>query len=140
MGMNWHKLHTRTILIISLLLSEMTTVSMRITWIWQSAFLTSRFLICPWGILWRSRSHWLLAAFHPKGPLCRFPFSFFFYLNLFRPKCTIFPFCIFYIIFPLFREVVPPPTVPKLSITTQTESGLPPLPNKRSSLLSSFIR
>ena len=32
-GMNQHELHTRTILIISLLLSEMIIVSMRITWI-----------------------------------------------------------------------------------------------------------
>ena len=74
-GMNWHESHTRTVLIISLLLSEMTTVSMRITWIYQSAFLTSRLLICPWGILQGSKSHWLLTAFYPKGPLGRFPFN-----------------------------------------------------------------
>ena len=42
--MNWYESHTRTILIVSLSLSEMTTVSMRITWIYQSAFLALGFL------------------------------------------------------------------------------------------------
>ena len=32
------------------------------------------------------------------------------------------------------------PTVPKLGITTQTESGLLPVPNKSSGLSSSFVR
>ena len=137
--MNQHKSHTRTILIISLLLSEMTTVSMRITWIW-GAFPASCFLTYLWEILWRSRSHWLLAAFYPKGPLGRFLFLL--YLNLFRPKCEILPFffSIFYITFLFFREVTSPPKVSKLNIITQTESGLPPVPNKSSSLSSSFIR
>ena len=45
-GMNWHESHTKTILIVPFLLSEMTIVSIRITWTSQNAFLALRFLIC----------------------------------------------------------------------------------------------
>ena len=45
-GMNWHELYTRTILIISPLFSEMTIVSIRITWTSRNAFLALRFLTC----------------------------------------------------------------------------------------------
>ena len=136
--MSQNELYTRITLIISLSFSEMITVSMRITWIFQSAFLVWEFLAYLWRILWRSRLHYLLVAFHPKGPLGRLPFLFF--LNPSKSKCEIFlSFNIIYTIL-LFREEASPPKICSLSFMTQTESGLPPLPNKSSSLLSSFVR
>ena len=51
-----------------------------------------------------------------------------------------FPPSIFPTLFFLFRETAPPPTIPKLSVTTQTESGPPPVPDKSSGPSPNVIR
>ena len=67
-----------------------------------------------------------------------FPLLLFVFLNLFKLNCKISPFNITCII--IFREMAPPPIIPKLSAIAQTESGLPPVPKRCSGPSSSFIR
>ena len=79
------------------------------------------------------------SSFSPEGIVEQVPLlvllKFFLSLNV----KFFFPFDIIHTIL-LLREAVVPPRIHSLSVMTQTESGPPLLPNKSSSLPSSFVR
>ena len=75
----------------------------------------------------------------PKGTVGQVLFSFCSDPFLGLKVKYFFPFDIIHSIL-LSREAVAPPRVCSFSVTTQTESSLPPLPVKSHSLSSSFVR
>ena len=118
----------------------MITVNIKTIWTYQNVFPASGFPVHFWWTLWKSKLCWTPAILHPKRPLGRslftaFGFVFFY---LFKLNCKISPFNISCII--IFREMVPPPIIPKLSVIAQTESSLPPVPKRCSGPSSSPIR
>ena len=66
------------------------------------------------------------------------PFSSLFLKNLFRPNCKITPFNIFCVV--LFRGMMLPPSVSKLSNVGQTESSTSPVSKGCSGPSSNFVR
>ena len=137
MGTNQHESHTRIIFIIILLLSKMTTMNIRIIWTYQNVFPASKFPVQPQWTLQRSMLCWTPAILHPKRSLGRSLFTAF--VCFFNLIVKFSPFLIS-LVLSFFRKMVPPPIIPKLSVTTQTESGPPLVSNRGSGPSSSFTR
>ena len=73
-----------------------------------------------------------------KGACWVGPFSLLFLKIYFKPNCKISPFNIFCIV--IFRGMVLPPSVSKLSTVAQTKSGLPQVSKGCSGPSSNFAR